>query len=124
MLRFQNSWRQSDDDERQNREQGVEDGAGGVDARREAVERGTGGAEVGDWGEGEALLPELLRHGADGGADAEVVLDGGVAELGEHGGREIRRRRGLHIHDFHGRSPEREGAVRVLKCCGERQRRI
>lgn len=81
--------------------------AGGIDARREAVEGGAGGAEVGDWGERKVLVSQLLRHGANGGADVEMVLVVRIAELREHDGGEVvggvwnGRRRRLHFNRVH-----------------------
>lgn len=60
------------------------------------------------------MVPEFLRHGADGCADVEVVFVVGVAELGEHGGGEVLaklscQRRSLHIDGIHGRRNEMRG---------------
>lgn len=59
-------------------------GGGRVRGEREAVEGSDNGAEVCDGGERHVLVFELLRHGADNGAEVEVLLIAGVAEFGEN----------------------------------------
>ena len=57
---------------------GCDDVTGRLSLGREAVEGGARGAEVSDGSERERLVFELLRHGADDGAEAVVVVLRGV----------------------------------------------
>lgn len=58
--------------------------AGRVGFPCDAVQGRACGAEVGDGGGGEVVVLELLRHGADDGAEVLVAFVGGAGEAREY----------------------------------------
>lgn len=66
-------------------EQGRDDGVWAGGWRGEADEGGERRAEVGNGGEGQILVAELLGHGADDGAEVLVLVAGGVLVAEQQG---------------------------------------